>query len=190
MTWPLPPFATDWANTTPQIDAHPAVHNAIGDALNELGDRTCTVLTGTYTPALGIIAIGTGGSALNIARYTFIGPAASGSRGILFMSGRIVFGTTGATFPGAGGEVIALPAALVLDEAPSYALTPIGRATYGIGSNYAGAIWWNTATTVRPVSETVSGTNLIFGDLTAAIPGTWVAGSTISYAYTCGAILQ
>src|SRR5262245_37694634 len=54
----------------------------------------------TYVPTLGVIAIGTGGSALNEGAYTFVGGPSVGDRGILAIQGRIIFGTTTPTFPG------------------------------------------------------------------------------------------
>lgn len=55
MTWPIPPLPTDLAPTDPQLDDHPAWHDAIVDAISELqtrnrtGDARLWVATGDLT---------------------------------------------------------------------------------------------------------------------------------------------
>jgi hypothetical protein len=39
MVWPIPPLATTRKNDDPQFDTHPADHNALADAINELRVR-------------------------------------------------------------------------------------------------------------------------------------------------------
>ena len=68
-------------------------------------------VSGTYTPTLTNMAIGTGGTAINTASFTFAGFPAGG---ILCVEGKVVFGTAGQTFPGASNESISLPTGYTL----------------------------------------------------------------------------
>ena len=49
MTWPIPTLPTNWSNGSPQVDAHPAAHNAVADALNEIAARLPVTSTRTFT---------------------------------------------------------------------------------------------------------------------------------------------
>lgn len=142
------------------------------------------VQSGTYTPTLGIIAVGTGGSATNTANWTFIGAPNAGGKGLLILSGVITFGTSGAVLPQAGSETIGLPPGFSLVGLTNVAV--VGHCTYQIGgSNFAGALWSSGATAMRPVSALTNGTVDNWGDINATIPGAWVAGSTIVWFATC-----
>lgn len=133
------------------------------------------VFSGTYTPTLVGMAVGTGGSAFNTAWYAFTG-------GIFTMNGLVTFGTAGTTFPGAT-VTVTLPTGFTM---PYYSTShPIGRCTMGIaGTNYAGSCWTNSGTTARFVVENVAGTYATVVATSTTVPATWAAGSAISYSFT------
>ena len=62
------------------------------------GSPTVTIQD-VYQPTLTGMAVGTGGSALNTARYVYNGGANVGDWGMISIWGTVTFGTTGRTFP-------------------------------------------------------------------------------------------
>lgn len=142
------------------------------------------VQTGTYTPTLTVIAVGTGGSAANSGSWIYVGQPDAGGRGVLFVNGLLTFGTTGAAFPTASSETISLPPGFTLVGLTNVAV--LGHCTYQIGgSNFAGAMWSSGSAALRPVAALTNGTVDNWGDLNATVPGAWVAGSTIVWTATC-----
>lgn len=137
--------------------------DAVKDGLNT------GVFSGSYTPTLGGIAVGTGGSATNIAYYSYVG-------GLLVVQGTIQFGTAGQTFPSAS-HTISLPSGFT----PAMAVTP-NYATVGVAQMVAGGVSANgsvtlvTATQVRLGVWGAATTYAVNSNLSTAIPGTWVAG--------------
>jgi hypothetical protein len=150
--------------------------DSVKDGLN-----TGVLTNMAYTPTLTGMAVGTGGSAANQLAYTFVG-------GLLTGVGSIVFGTTGATLPGAGGNItITLPPG-ASSLAQNVSL-PVGVCTFSIaGTNYKGTVWVNTGTTLRFVVENVAGTYTTLLATSATVPGTWAAGSAIYYSFATPAI--
>lgn len=139
------------------------------------------VQTGAYTPVLSNMGVGSGGSASNAATWTFVGGDHVGDPGLLVVSGRLIFGTTGATFPQVGAESISLPPGFLVNN-PSYANVPVGQCLMTVGGqNCSAALWRANATSLRPVSQAVTGTNVIWGDPTATVPFAWAAGDLMSW---------
>lgn len=139
----------------------------------------CMWETGSYTPTLGNMAIGTGGSAQNTADYVFVGGPRSGDRGLLSVTGTVQFGTTGMTFPQAGSETITLPAAFRFVGTSS--LHIVGHVTYNGTSNAVGALWSSGTNAYRPVNSTTSTTQNVWGDISGTVPFAWVAGNSIQW---------
>lgn len=126
----------------------------------------------TYTPALTGMSIGSGGSAANSATWSFSG-------GELIITGEIVFGSSGATFPAA--TILAnLPSGFTASPNPSTAL-PVGQCHFNdVGANGAyGVTRLNSTTSVRFVPVDAAGTYATLVATSALIPFTWVAGDGI-----------
>lgn len=138
-----------------------------------------TRASGTYTPTLSGFAIGTGGSAQNTATWHYDGK-------MLDIVGKITFGTTGTTFPGAT-ITAALPAspAWTIDAAMNSSSHECGLATLATGAtNYEGVVWTNSTTTLRFLAKSINaaaaGTDYLKQAATSTtIPATWAAGDSI-----------
>lgn len=142
------------------------------------------VETGDYTPALTSIAIGTGGSAENVAHYVFVGGSEVGDEGILSIEGSIVLGTSGASVSAGTGHAIDLPAGF---QHPSPGTDQIiahglhrGTGTFVLQG------WGNAATTWRPLYLTATPT---VAGITNTLPFTWAAGHSMRYAY-CAQVVR
>jgi hypothetical protein len=144
------------------------------------------VQSGTYTPTLTNIAVGTGGSAQNSADYLFVGGPSVGDKGILMVSGRIVFGTTGATLPGVTNNPKAsLPVGFnLLHLATTFHVGDIRAAVSGA---YDGRVLNDSANgnlvqlffTQLPVA--VANGGVIVSPPSPTFPSTWAAGSEIRW---------
>lgn len=140
--------------------------------------------SGTYTPTLGNMAIGTGGTPINTASYTFVGFPAGG---VLTVEGSIKFGTTAPTLPGASNESIALPAGYAMLGAIGSTATLSATVNYidvSGGLNIIGALGSLSTTTVFlmvPTPSTVY--NTVIG-LTATVPFTWAINDEIYYRFS------
>jgi hypothetical protein len=136
-------------------------------------------VTGTYTPALTGMAIGTGGGALNTADFVFDGET-------LFVHGEIKFGTSGTTFPGATITVglpsgYEMPATTVTVSHPMSEVTFIDLATNvfaGLCRREAG-----TDDALRLLLRLSSGTYGGYAATSTTVPHTWAAGDEIEYWY-------
>lgn len=130
---------------------------------------------GTYTPSLTGMAIGTGGTPLNTASFSFIG-------GVLVVEGRIQFGTSGQTFPTA--PTVSIPSgytiATVVDGRPC-GWAALGDS--GVGT-FAGRCVVKTSTTVNFVAENAASTHGIIVALSTTVPFTWASNDTILYEFT------
>ena len=131
---------------------------------------------GTYTPTLTNMAVGTGGSATNSATYTF-------SNGILLVSGRIIFGTSGTTFPGGSDEYIGLPSGYT--RANNAGTRPVGWVRTNISINQVGTLWDNgpTSSVTLQILETGTPTYGAWTSPSASVPASWAAGSVIDYQF-------
>lgn len=128
--------------------------------------------SGTYTPTLVNMAVGTGGSALNTASWSY-------ARKLLTIEGILVFGTTGTTFPSAAAETIGLPTGFTLDGNAS---TQVGMVTHTIGGSASiGSVRIESSTTLRPLSFSTAAASVQAVDLTATVPGSWAAGDSMRY---------
>lgn len=162
----------------------PDWHNSVATALNAY---TPTFAGTTYTPTLTGMAIGTGGSASNTALYRWVGGPNTGDLGILFLRGRIVFGTTGQTFP--TSATIAVPSGLNLVTGGAANLTPSGWAVYDdSGTPYFGAVSYNSTTTLWLSCFNASATFLTNTNVSTSAPFTWGNGDAINWTYVSGAV--
>lgn len=131
--------------------------------------------SGTYTPTLVGMAIGTGGGATNTANFTFIG-------GLLCVQGQILFGTSGTTFPSTTSTVT-LPTGYTLTTSRS--LTPCGQVTWAdTGVSYPGTCWHSSSTTIRFLVVNAAGTYSVDATPSSTIPFTWAAGDSVVYQFT------
>lgn len=60
MTWPIPTLPTNWTNAVSQYDNHPAAHNALADAVNEMYARLPRGYIGLGVQSLNQTGIGAG----------------------------------------------------------------------------------------------------------------------------------
>jgi hypothetical protein len=131
---------------------------------------------GIYTPTLTGMAIGTGGSPQNEARYSFHGGPDVGDVGILQWEWRLQFGTGGTTFP--TSPTIALPPGFQFEN--QFA-TSLGTAFCSDSSTAADSrfvqIGAASATAFRFFLGGVSGGT---ANMTTTTPFTWAAGDSIN----------
>lgn len=146
-------------------------------------DIAALFTSGTYTPTLANMVIGTGGTPINTAKFTFVGFPAGG---VLTVEGRIKFGTTGTTLPGASVETISLPSGYALiDTSVDGALISqvVFQDVSAPGTERLGIIVPVTSTTVRPVMPTVTGSFLFRLSIDATNPFTWAINDEFYYRY-------
>lgn len=128
----------------------------------------------TYTPTLGGIAEGTGGSAANTAGYSF-------SFGNLLAYGTIQFGTSGATYPSAS-NTITLPTAFTPTVSSSPNFPVVGTVTLQAGGVGAyGPVVLVSSTQLRLYVYGTGGTYANATTLSTTVPGTWAAGDYIRW---------
>jgi hypothetical protein len=137
----------------------------------------------TYTPTLGSMVVGTGGSASNTAVYSFSG-------GVLTIAGTVQFGTSGATYPGAS-NTITLPATFTpaASETPNYPLVGIANMTAG-GVSATGVVALVSSTQLRVYVTGAGGTYASATNLSTTVPGTWAAGDYIRWTATLSGTLS
>jgi hypothetical protein len=117
-------------------------------------DSPPEVDSGSYTPTLTNMDVGTGGSADNSARYTY-------AHGILNCSGTIVFGTSGTTFPGGSNEKIGLPSGFTITSGFGASI-PVGATRLRTSSNRVGMLYASGGDTwVEPINLDASTTYVI-----------------------------
>lgn len=135
-------------------------------------------VTGTYTPTLSGMAIGTGGSAANTARLHY-------ANGLLTVQGRIIFGTSGTTFPGSS-ITATLPSGYTATEFYAQFEQAIGFVTFrddGVLS-YNGVVWLDSTSTVRFMALDNASTYERVAATGTTIPFTWGAGDRITYQFS------
>lgn len=139
-------------------------------------------VNGTYTPTLANMVIGTGGTPTNTASYTFVGAAAGG---VLTVEGKVKFGTTGTTLPGASAETISLPAGYSIIDTGALAelLSNIVYNDVTGGVNFKGTLYPASATTLSLLVTSVSGAQMTNAALTATIPFAWAINDEIYYKF-------
>lgn len=146
-------------------------------------DIAALFTSGTYTPTLTNLAIGTGGTPTNSAKYTFVGFPAGG---VLTVEGKIKFGTTAPTLPGASLETVSLPSGYsMIDTSGSSFLSGEVAFSDVTGSVWEGLLLPASATSFYLYSKAVSGTGLVAALLTATVPFAWAVNDEIYYRFSC-----
>lgn len=146
-------------------------------------DIAALFASGTYTPTLGAMAVGTGGTPTNSAKYTFVGFPAGG---VLTVEGKIKFGTTSVTLPGASTETISLPSGYALIDTSGSSVFPAGVSYTDVsaGQSWSGLLAPNSSTTVVLYVPVVSGTMLVTSLVSGTVPFTWAINDEIYYRFT------
>lgn len=149
-------------------------------ALFQISDlkRRLSADSGTYTPTLTNMAIGTGGTPDNTATYRHI-------NGLLSVWGHIDFGTTGATLPGAATEAIGFPPGYTSNLPQAGFVIGMVRMNVG-GDDYMGPLLGGTGSeaTLRAF-HLINGTLWIdTNPITATTPATWAGDDWITYQFT------
>lgn len=147
-------------------------------------DIAALFTSGTYTPTLGNMVIGTGGTPTNSAKFTFVGFPAGG---VLTVEGKIKFGTTGTTLPAASAETISLPSGYAMIDATDVLNELPSTVTFNDVSAvlpFKGILRPNSTTTVRLIHLAVSGSSIIPADVTATVPFTWAINDEIYYRFS------
>lgn len=158
------------------------VGRTIDERVEFLEESFIGAQSGTYTPTLVGMAIGTGGSATNTASYWWTGGPDVGDEGLLFLSGWIIFGTAGATFPTTpdvllppGFRVSAAVPVVQRVQAVHYFIAAVGFVfgfvEYQASANDRIRLGWLNA----------AGTPLGLGALSPVSPGAWAAGDSMRY---------
>lgn len=160
------PIASAWGNT-------------VADAINALEARPLAEFaSGSYTPSLTNLSIGTGGNPQNLAEYTYVGGANVGQNGLLIAMGTIELGTSGTV---GNAPTLAMPTGFVLDLV-SGSNNPIGAARLSdvsTGANTRQALVYPSTTgTIRFITDGFGST---VGSITATSPFTWAAGDLIAW---------
>ena len=145
------------------------------------------VQSGTYTPTLSGCAIGTGGSAANTAQYVFVGGPNIGDVGIMYVSGLVTFGTTGATVP-QSNPILSLPSGFNLVIAVTNRVMT-AMTTAGGGFQMALVVLNSGDLNHITIEPTVISGNIIgptgMGPTT---PAAWAAGNSIRWSVTIEAV--
>lgn len=144
----------------------------------------------TYTPVLTSLAPGTGGTPINTADYTFIGPPGLGSKGILNIQGRIAFGTSGQTFPTSASRVSLPPG---FNHLMTATLWHVGLARGSVSGVYEGVTVNDTVATLlqfmfASTTSTSAGTPITFSSATATFPAAWAGGNEIRWTAQLNAV--
>lgn len=143
--------------------------------------------SGTYTPVLTNCVVGTGGSAANTANYVFVGPPQVGAVGILYLSGLITFGTTGATLPQANPSISLPPGFQHIVAVTNRWLTAMTTAAGGFQMALVQVN--NTTPTVIVIEPTVISASIIGpGGMSPTVPAAWAAGNSIRWSVVVEAV--
>jgi hypothetical protein len=155
--------------------------NAVADAINGMPE------TGTYSPTLANVAIGTGGNAENTCFYTWLGGSETGDEGVLTLVGSIILGSSGASVT--GGPTLTLPSGFqtttVLGGSQRFGKVLFIDAN---GSDPLGHMFQSTATVLGVLIENASGTYVVHSTPSSTVPFTWVADDRILYNCTIPAV--
>ena len=187
--------AANWTSNNPTLAAGEIGWESntnlfkIGDgstAWTSLAYARLNVATGTFTPTLTGAAIGTGGTPLNTADYTFVGGPKVGDHGEMIVDGIIQFGTSGQTFP-ATTTTVTLPSGFEFSSAIAGIVPPVGAAQYvdsSSGNNaFYGVVTYASTTTVRFLTLNASSTYLNIDSTATTKPFTWDSNDQIVYRY-------
>lgn len=152
-------------DTEPYVGPEPPIVVTDGKLWWDTDDTSILPMTvnlaqsGTYTPTLTGMNIGTGGSAINSAIYSYVGGPNIGDKGLLSLEGVVIFGTSGATYPTSGE--ISLPSgfnlsgfALIGNARPSCGFCNIFDSSVTIG--YVGLMQPRSLTTVGVILTNVT----------------------------------
>lgn len=138
-------------------------------------------VTGTYTPTLSNMAVGTGG--LNTATYRFEGDA---DAGLIHIEGQIIFGTAGQTFPGGSSELISMPTGFEITDTSGE--QKIGDVTYFAGGSiFSGILVRSTATQLALLVGAADSTYQYLANLTNTAPfgSAWTSNNQITWKVAC-----
>lgn len=137
--------------------------------------------SGTWTPTLTNIAVGTGGSAALNGTWRFGG-------GLLHFTIDAVLGTSGASVT--GEPTFSLPAGFTATALVGTNLTD-GLGVYmQAGATAAVGDFRTVSTTAIAIrAANAAGTYLVFTSITSTVPGTWAAGSFIRAKGVVGGVM-
>lgn len=148
--------------------------------------RPIFVETSSYTPTLTGVVVGTGGTPINTAIYTFTGPAGVGARGTLSVQGHIKYGTSGQTFP-VNPVTATMPSGFQFDDAFGIAnLSAIGFVTLvddSLGASNYGFVTYASATTVKMFGFLTNATYAALGVISTTAPFTWASNDEFIYEF-------
>lgn len=139
---------------------------------------TVSVVSGSYTPTLTGIVVGTGGTPYNTAKYVIVG-------GVIHVEGRIQFGNTANTYPSGANPGVSLPAGVTFTNFTVGQTLPavINYLDTGVG-NWIGTLWQFTSTSVIFVVYAAAAAYVNIAVPAATVPFAWGAGDQIIYSFT------
>lgn len=129
----------------------------------------------SYTPTITNAAIGTGGSASNVANYAF-------AFGSITVRGKFILGSSGMSV--SGGIILSMPAGITLDfndASEHFGLCHINDT--GTGS-FEGKVQPFNSTSVRLQVSNAAGTYLSPANTAAGVPMTWASTDYATYDFT------
>lgn len=141
-----------------------------------LSDSFAGVESGTYTPSLTNVTLGTG-SPVNTAFYVFTGGHDSGDRGLMQIWGTLTLGTGGSL---SGIPAFGLPSGFQIVPGILSSLTPIGR-HYDDSSatDYVGHMRPSGTSAVAAVIERGDLAYVGVAAISGTVPFAWTAGDDI-----------
>lgn len=157
----------------------PTNANTATDIWLDTNSIPAQIFDGTYSPTLTNVAIGTGGSVLNTASWSFAGGPNPGDFGILTISHTIILGTSGASV--SGTPVMTLPPdfeMVLADASNGHRLDGIVTAVAGGVTAYGPPIRQSASTVGYQVFNAAS-TYLATSNISSTVPGTWAAGDSM-----------
>jgi hypothetical protein len=126
--------------------------------------------TGTYTPTLTNMSVGTGGSAANTCAWTY-------HDGLLTIDWVAILGTSGASVTGSIG--FSLPAGFTCDRVSTNIVASLGVTLIAAGNYVEGVAHHSAAGTITLLARTASGTYVSRSAMSATVPATWAANDSI-----------
>lgn len=136
----------------------------------------------TYTPVLTGMVLGSGGSVETTLNYVYVGEVGVGGRGILSVDGRLMFGTTGATFP--TGPLVSLPPGFNAGTVSSQYVGQSRLRNNDGSSTFGAVVAVNTLTTFNVFILNVGATYPVPTGITPTLPFTWAAGYSMTVSAT------
>lgn len=152
------------------------------------GLRTEAVETGDYVPNLVNFSVGTTGTPINDARYTFVGGPNPGDEGLLSVYGRWQLGTN---FTITATPAVQLPSGFttkVVGSSSNYYTSSTLMSPTGSGGNFFGMLRYSGSQLLTFMTQNVAGTYNVSAAVSSSVPAAWTAAGFCYYQATLPAV--